>query len=120
MTNLVTDALFVGFIAGVTATAIMTIGEIPAWRKWGLLGVFEWHENQLLATRFFRISQRKVNFKYIFALHFLNGSLAGIAFPFILSVLNISISLYQITRCYYQSSTGFYCGSSHLYQYIDP
>ena len=86
------DTIFCGLISGIVATAVMTVTEIPSWRKWGLLGVFEWHENQLLSTRFFHIPRDKLSFKYIFFLHFLNGSLAGIAFPLILSILHIPIS----------------------------
>ena len=85
------DAIINGLVSGIVATAVMTVTEIPSWRKWGLLGVFEWHENQLLSTRFFHIPRDKLCFKYIFFLHFLNGSLAGIAFPLILSILGVPI-----------------------------
>ncbi|MDW0225866.1 MAG: hypothetical protein QOA21_10690 [Nitrososphaeraceae archaeon] len=85
------DTIFCGLVSGIVATAVMTVTEIPSWRKWGLLGVFEWHENQLLCTRFFHIPRDKLSFKYIFFLHFLNGSLAGIAFPLILSILGVPI-----------------------------
>ncbi len=78
------DAIFSGLVSGIVATAVMTVTEIPSWRKWRLLGVFEWHENQLLSNRFFHAPRNKLSFKYIFLLHFLNGSLAGIAFPLIL------------------------------------
>lgn len=84
------DAIFSGLVSGIVATAVMTITEIPSWRKWGLLGVFEWHENQLLSARLFRIPGDKANFKFIFFLHVINGSLAGTAFPFILLHLGIS------------------------------
>ncbi len=86
------DAVISGLVSGIAATAVMTVTEIPSWRKWGLLGVFEWHENQLLSTRFFHIPRHKLCFKYIFFLHFLNGSLAGIAFPLILSILDVPIT----------------------------
>lgn len=88
------DAISTGLVSGIVATAVMTVTEIPSWRKWGLLGVFEWHENQLLSSRFFHIPRNKLSFKYIFFLHFLNGSLAGIAFPLILSILDIPITRY--------------------------
>lgn len=85
------DVIISGLVSGIVATAVMTVTEIPSWRKWGLAEVFEWHENQLLSSRFFHIPTEKISFKYIFLLHFLNGSLAGIAFPLILSILNIPI-----------------------------
>ncbi|HJR84820.1 MAG TPA: hypothetical protein VJ772_05565 [Nitrososphaeraceae archaeon] len=47
-------------ISGIIATAAMTVSEIPSWRKWGLLGVFEWHENQILSARLFRIARNKL------------------------------------------------------------
>src|ERR687897_618572 len=70
----------------------MTLTEIPSWKRWGLHGVFEWHENQVLSNRLLRhlsnYSGRKekkttIHFKGIFSLHFLNGTLAGIAYPFL-------------------------------------
>lgn len=85
------EIIFSGLFSGIVATVIMTVSEIPSWRKWGLLGVFEWHENQVLSIRLFRIPRNKLNFKYIFFLHIVNGSLAGIAYPLILSILEISI-----------------------------
>lgn len=72
------------------STAAMTLREIPSWKKWGLHGVFEWHENQIISTRLLHLpeAKRKKNyFKGIFFFHFLNGSLAGIVFPYIVSVL---------------------------------
>ena len=86
------DTIFAGLVSGIVATAVMTLTEIPSWRKWGLPGVFEWHENQILSTKFFHTAPNEHDFKYIFFLHFLNGSLAGIAFPLILSILSIDIT----------------------------
>ncbi|MCC2649775.1 MAG: hypothetical protein K0R16_2581 [Nitrososphaeraceae archaeon] len=62
---------------------MMTLTEIPSWKKWGLHGVFEWHENQAIINYVFHLSDnKKIHFREIFFLHFLNGILAGIAFPF--------------------------------------
>jgi uncharacterized membrane protein len=76
-----------GVIGGIVATALMTLTEIPSWKKWGLHGVFEWHENQVLSEKFFRISE-KIDFRGIFVFHFGNGALAGLAFPFIITLLD--------------------------------
>jgi hypothetical protein len=69
----------------------MTLTEIPSWKKWGLHGVFEWHENQEITKFLVGLSDNKnVHFGGIFFLHFLNGTAAGTAFPFIISLLPFS------------------------------
>jgi len=76
-----------GLIGGIMSTAAMTLSEIPSWKKWGLHGVFEWHENQIITTRLLHLSdakRKKNHFKGVFFFHFLNGSLAGIVFPYII------------------------------------
>ncbi len=82
----------IGLLGGIISTALMTLTEIPSWKKWGLRGVFEWHENQIITRRLFGLSDDKekkydIHFSGIFFFHFLNGSLAGIAFPFIVTFL---------------------------------
>jgi hypothetical protein len=79
----------IGLVGGIVSTLVMTLTEIISWQKWGLHGVFEWHENQILSKRLLRLScesdtKNIIHFKSIFFLHFLNGTLAGIAFPFII------------------------------------
>jgi hypothetical protein len=93
MLNLLTFGIF----SSIAATTIMTLYEIPFWRKWGLRGVFEWHENQILSTKFFGISRRVVQYRGIFFLHFLNGTLGGILFPFVVTYLINSHSMMLIT-----------------------
>jgi hypothetical protein len=56
----------------------MTILEIPFWKRWKLIGILEWHENQVLTCKIFRLSDTKNYFGGIFLLHFLNGGLGGI------------------------------------------
>ena len=81
-----------GLLGGIISTALMTIIERYSWKRWGLHGVFEWHENQVMAIRVFHLSDsRKIHFKGIFVFHFLNGALAGIVFPFIASSFAIVI-----------------------------
>jgi hypothetical protein len=79
-----------GLIGGIISTAAMTLSEIPSWKRWGLHGVFEWHENQIITPHLLHLSDAKRNknhFKGVFFFHFLNGSLAGIVFPHIVSFL---------------------------------
>ena len=76
-----------GLIGGLVSTVVMTLTEIPSWRKWHLYGVFEWHENQVITRKLFSISKDEketIYIKGIFFFHFLNGTLVGIAFPFII------------------------------------
>jgi hypothetical protein len=68
------SSLFAGFVS----TGVMTILKIPFWKRWGLTGILEWHENQILTCKFFRLASNNIHFWGIFLLHFLNGSLGGI------------------------------------------
>jgi hypothetical protein len=43
----------IGLIAGILSTAAMTMTEIPSWKKWGIYGVFEWHENYIIIKRLY-------------------------------------------------------------------
>ncbi|MFL6523335.1 MAG: hypothetical protein ACJ71B_07620 [Nitrososphaera sp.] len=70
-----------GAVAGLLGTIVMCAIEIVPWRKWGLQGVFEWHENQMLIVKFFKLENSGVlHYPGIFGLHFLNGMLGGIGF----------------------------------------
>jgi hypothetical protein len=47
--------LMLGAVGGLFGTLVMSAIEVIPWRKWGLSGVFEWHENQMLIVKFFRL-----------------------------------------------------------------
>ena len=76
-----------GIIAGLISTCLMTIFEIPFWRIWGIEGILEWHENQILTSKLKRKFAREefdtVSYAEILILHFINGALASIIFPFV-------------------------------------
>ncbi len=76
-----------GIIAGLVSTCIMTIYEIPFWRIWGIKGILEWHENQILTSKLIKKFSKTKSDTGIYAgillLHIINGTLAGITFPFI-------------------------------------
>ena len=82
MTNIVD-----GIVAGLVSTCLMTIFEIPFWRIWGIAGVLEWHENQILASKlkskFTKDEHNAVSYTEILILHVINGVLASIIFPFV-------------------------------------
>ena len=105
------NLLTLGILDSMVATTIMTLYEIPFWRKWGLTGVFEWHENQILSIRFFRISRRVVQYRGIFFLHFLNGTLGGLLFPFVVTLLGKSTfndASYLIRNSLWVASVDYY------------
>lgn len=96
-----------GLLAGILSTAAMTLTEIPSWKKWGIYGVFEWHENYIITKRlrlllhFSNTTDKgtESHFKGVFIFHFLNGTLAGIAFPYIISFLLPSFSFTVLSFC---------------------
>lgn len=86
-------SILLSLLAGLMSTGFMTIIEIPFWNRWKLIGILEWHENQVLTCKIFRLSNAKNYFWGIFLLHFLNGGLGGIG---LLLALVLIPSLYEI------------------------
>jgi len=82
--------LVLGAGGGLLGTLVMSAIEIIPWRKWGLLGVFEWHENQMLIVKFLRLENGNARLHYlgIFGLHFTNGLLGGIGFYLAITFLD--------------------------------
>ncbi len=78
--------IIAGIIAGLISTSIMTIFEIPFWKLWGIKGILEWHENQIIGLKIlkkFKRTNYNVNYTIILLLHFINGVLAAMVFPFV-------------------------------------
>jgi hypothetical protein len=44
-----------GAIGGLFGTLFMSGIEVTPWRKWGLSGILEWHENQMLIAKFLKL-----------------------------------------------------------------
>ena len=82
--------LTLGAFGGLLGTLVMSIIEIIPWRKWGLSGVFEWHENQMLIVKFLRLEDDGTRLHYpgIFGLHLINGVLGGIGFYFAIALID--------------------------------
>lgn len=87
------STFFVALLIGIFATLIMTLIEIPAWRRFGLRGVLEWHENQVLSVKFFRLDESRLHVKGIFFLHFVNGGLGGVGFALALTVFSFAMNI---------------------------
>ncbi len=83
--------LMLGAIGGLLGTLVMSAIEIIPWRKWGLSGVFEWHENQILIAKFLRLENDDdagLHYLGIFGLHFINGLLGGMGFYFAITFID--------------------------------
>jgi hypothetical protein len=84
--------LLLGAVGGLLGTLVMSAIEIIPWRKWGLLGVFEWHENQMLVVKFLRLKNDDddtcLHYVGIFGLHFTNGLLGGVGFYFAITFID--------------------------------
>jgi hypothetical protein len=76
-----------GIATGLISTTIMTIWELPFWKIWGIQGILEWHENQILVAKiikkFKRTENNSTSYIGIFLLHIINGTLAALVFPFV-------------------------------------
>lgn len=79
-----------GAVGGLFGTLVMSAIEVIPWRKWGLHGVFEWHENQMLIVKFLKLKNDDACLHYlgIFGLHLTNGVLAGIGFYFAIEFID--------------------------------
>ena len=77
-----------GLLIGLASTALMTSLESMFWRRWGLTGVLEWHENQVIWSKLSGSDPSVLSVFGIFSLHFLNGGLAGVPFPILAGQLS--------------------------------
>jgi len=67
-----------GFVAGVLATFPMLFAEVPAFRRFGRRGVFEWHEIEATLAR--ARGSTRVGGRVVFSLHLLVGGVTGFLF----------------------------------------
>lgn len=72
-------SLLAGLAAGLLATALMSLVELPVYLRWGMEAVLEFHENMAtLATWTGRPAED--HFLEALPLHFLHGGVAGLLF----------------------------------------
>jgi hypothetical protein len=88
MPILLLDLLVVSAI-GFLGAAIMTIVEIPFWKKWGLEGVADWQVNAVLVSKLIGKSKsvNEVGLFWINASKLSHGVAAGLVFRLLLSVI---------------------------------
>ena len=70
-----------GLLTGLVSTALMTSLEWLFWRRWGLTGVLEWHENQVIWSRLSGSDPSVISVPGVLFFHFLNGGLGAVPFP---------------------------------------
>lgn len=80
------EALFYGLLAGFLATAVMSVIQLPFWRRWSTAGILEWHENQMIMSRLTGRDPEKV-LAPSFVLHFANGGIAAAAYALVVAAL---------------------------------
>tara|TARA_B100001750_G_C15313306_1_gene498409 strand:+ start:40 stop:504 length:465 start_codon:yes stop_codon:yes gene_type:complete len=89
MINVYFTYVLTGIISGILSTSIMLLFEIPFYRYWGIRGVYELHESEMMICKLLkRTFQNKISTLGII-IHIINGSLLAIPFVVFMSVLNI-------------------------------
>jgi len=78
----------IGFIAGCIGTAAVSIPQYYFFRRWGMLGVLEWHENQCLMSMILKKDPIRLAREGLI-LHFLNGGLAALFYALFISWLDM-------------------------------
>ncbi len=86
----------IGFIAGCVGTAVVSVPQYLFFRRWGMLGVLEWHENQCLMSMILKKDPTHLA-KEGLLLHFLNGGLAALFYALFIEWLDILKDLDVIT-----------------------
>ncbi len=78
----------IGFIAGCIGTAAVSIPQYYFFKRWGMLGVLEWHENQCLMSMILKKDPIRLAREGLI-LHFLNGGLAALFYALFISWLDM-------------------------------
>ena len=82
-------------IAGLAAAILMTLSELPFWKKWGMSGVGEWQVDNVIYSRIILrrtnlIEEKGFPWKTV-GTHLLNGIIASIAFRLLLQTFYVFI-----------------------------
>lgn len=86
----------IGFIAGCIGTTVVSLPQYYFFKRWGMLGVLEWHENQCLMSMILKRDPMSLA-KEGLILHFLNGGLAALFYALFITWLDIFRGLDFIT-----------------------
>lgn len=80
--------LLQGLVAGLAATLVMTLFEAGLWWRWGLQGVLDWQQNQVLAARMLAGSPED-HYVSGWILHHVHGGAAGAVFAGAMAILAV-------------------------------
>ncbi|MCS7117974.1 MAG: hypothetical protein NZ957_04215 [Thaumarchaeota archaeon] len=80
------EIVLYGLLAGFVATAVMSLPQYVFWRRWSTMGILEWHENQMIASRVLR-RRPEDSFAIGFVFHFANGGIAAAAYAPIVALV---------------------------------
>ncbi|MCS7094407.1 MAG: hypothetical protein NZ988_01175 [Thaumarchaeota archaeon] len=80
------EAAIYGLLAGLVATAVMSVPQYFFWRRWSTIGILEWHENQVIASK---LTGRGPEDSFLigFLFHFANGGIAAMAYGVVIALL---------------------------------
>ena len=69
-------------LAGLAAGVLMTMFEIPFWKKWGMEGVAEWQVNAVMVSVLIRrFTRRRAGALMAVAMHLFHAAVLGILRP---------------------------------------
>jgi len=81
-----------GLTAGLAATGVMTLLELPVRFRWGIEGLLDWQVNQRMASRILKRPADAVVLPGL-GLHFLHGLVLGVVFVLVIPLFPSGPSL---------------------------
>jgi hypothetical protein len=90
--------------AGLGAALLMTLSELPFWKKWGMSGVGEWQVDSVIFSRIIlrrpTLKKEEGFPKLTVATHLLNGIIASVAFRLLLPLFYLVVPDARISILY--------------------
>ena len=87
------DYVIIGLISGIFPTIVMSIFEFPFYKIWGIKGVYELHESEMMVCKLMkRKFQNNISHMGILT-HLLNGSLLSVPFVIFINLTNTNPSI---------------------------
>jgi hypothetical protein len=92
--NLLVELVWAAF-AGFVAALVMTVVELPLWKKWGMEGVAEWQVNWVMVSQMRKEWKQRPRpiLSWTLASHISHGVAAGMVFRLLLQLFFLIITL---------------------------